>query len=458
MSLIEGAASEDAGAANEPLAARMRPRDLSEFFGQEHLVGEGKILRQMIERDQIPSMILWGPPGVGKTTLANVVANLTKAEFVNYSAVTSGIKEIKEIMARAESGRRLGMRTVLFVDEIHRFNKAQQDAFLPYVEKGSIILIGATTENPSFEVNSALLSRCKVFVLKALGEDDLVALLRRALTDERGFGRLGVQVADDMLRKIALFSNGDARNALGTLETAVANAEFDAEGRPSVTEKVLSQVISRKALMYDKTGEEHYNIISALHKSMRNSDPDAAVYWLARMLEGGEDPLYIARRCVRFASEDVGLADPNALLLANAVWDSCHNLGVPECNVHLTEIVVYLSLAPKSNAMEQAYNRAARDAQEMMAEPVPLQIRNAPTRLMKELEYGKGYTYAHDTDEKIARMSCLPDSLAGRRYYTPSGLGREASMKARLKAVRDWREGRTETPPFSTEAYTGRQG
>ena len=445
MSLIEGAASDDAGAANEPLAARMRPRDLTEFFGQEHLVGEGKILRQMIERDQIPSMILWGPPGVGKTTLANVVANLTKAEFVNYSAVTSGIKEIKEIMARAESGRRVGLRTVLFVDEIHRFNKAQQDAFLPYVEKGSIILIGATTENPSFEVNSALLSRCKVFVLKALGEDDLVALLRRALTDERGFGRLGVQVADDMLRKIALFSNGDARSALGTLETAVANAEFDAEGRPAVTEKVLSQVISRKALMYDKTGEEHYNIISALHKSMRNSDPDAAVYWLARMLEGGEDPLYIARRCVRFASEDVGLADPNALLLANAVWDSCHN-------------VVYLSLAPKSNAMEQAYNRAARDAQEMMAEPVPLQIRNAPTRLMKELEYGKGYTYAHDTDEKIARMSCLPDSLAGRRYYTPSGLGREASMKARLKAVRDWREGRTETPPFSTEAYTGRQG
>ena len=458
MSLIEGAASEDAGAANEPLAARMRPRDLTEFFGQEHLVGEGKILRQMIERDQIPSMILWGPPGVGKTTLANVVANLTRAEFVNYSAVTSGIKEIKEIMARAESGRRVGMRTVLFVDEIHRFNKAQQDAFLPYVEKGSIILIGATTENPSFEVNSALLSRCKVFVLKALGEDDLIALLRRALADERGFGRLSVQASDDALRKIALFSNGDARAALGTLETAVANAEFDAEGRPSVTDAVLSQVISRKALMYDKTGEEHYNIISALHKSMRNSDPDAAVYWLARMLEGGEDPLYIARRCVRFASEDVGLADPNALLLANAVWDSCHNLGVPECNVHLTEIVVYLSLAPKSNAMEQAYNRAARDAQEMMAEPVPLQIRNAPTRLMKELEYGKGYTYAHDTDEKIARMSCLPDSLAGRRYYTPSGLGREASMKARLKAVRDWREGRTDTPPFSTEAYTGRQG
>ena len=458
MSLIEGAASEDAGAANEPLAARMRPRDLTEFFGQEHLVGEGKILRQMIERDQIPSMILWGPPGVGKTTLANVVANLTKAEFVNYSAVTSGIKEIKEIMARAESGRRVGMRTVLFVDEIHRFNKAQQDAFLPYVEKGFFFNDTATTENPSFEVNSALLSRCKVFVLKALGEGDLVALLRRALTDERGFGRLGVQVADDMLRKIALFSNGDARSALGTLETAVANAEFDAEGRPAVTDAVLSQVISRKALMYDKTGEEHYNIISALHKSMRNSDPDAAVYWLARMLEGGEDPLYIARRCVRFASEDVGLADPNALLLANAVWDSCHNLGVPECNVHLTEIVVYLSLAPKSNAMEQAYNRAARDAQEMMAEPVPLQIRNAPTRLMKELEYGKGYTYAHDTDEKIARMSCLPDSLAGRRYYTPSGLGREASMKARLQAVRDWRDGRTETPPFSTEAFTGRQG
>ena len=453
MTLIEGVVADGSAVAQQPLASRMRPRDLSEFVGQDHLVGEGGLLRQMIERDQIPSMILWGPPGVGKTTLANVVANATKAEFVNFSAVTSGIKEIKEIMARAESGRRLGARTVLFVDEIHRFNKAQQDAFLPYVEQGSIILIGATTENPSFEVNSALLSRCKVFVLKALSEDDLVRLLRRALTEGRGLGALGASCTDDLLRKIAIFANGDARSALGTLETAVANCGVGADGRPEVTEDTLSQVVSRKALMYDKSGEEHYNIISALHKSMRNSDPDAAVYWLARMLEGGEDPLYIARRVVRFAAEDVGLADPNALLLANAAWDACHHLGVPECNVHLTEAVVYLSLAPKSNAMEQTYIRAARDAQERMAEPVPLNIRNAPTRLMKELDYGKGYTYAHDTDEKIARMSCLPEALAGRRYYTPSGLGREATLKARLAAVRDWREGRTDVPPFSTPAY-----
>ena len=452
MSLIEGAAPNSSA---QPLAARMRPRDLSEFVGQDHLVGEGKLLRQMIENDRIPSMILWGPPGVGKTTLANVIANATKAEFVNFSAVTSGIREIKEIMAAAEERRRMGGRTVLFIDDIHRFNKAQQDAFLPYVEQGSIILIGATTENPSFEVNSALLSRSKVFVLKALGEADLVKLMRRALAEERGFGRLGVDASDAALSKIAVFSNGDARNALGTLETAVANAEF-VNSRPTITDKVLEEVVSRKALLYDKTGEEHYNIISALHKSMRNSDPDAAVYWLARMLEGGEDPLYIARRCIRFASEDVGLADPNALLLAVACWDACHNLGVPECNVHLTEIVVYLSLAPKSNAMEQAYNRAVRDAQQMMSEPVPLQIRNAPTRLMRELDYGRGYTYAHDTEEKIARMSCLPDSLAGRRYYEPSGLGAEAKMKARLQAVRDWREGRTETPPFSTAAFAGR--
>ena len=450
MSLVEGAGP---AAANQPLAARMRPRDLSEFVGQEHLVGEGMLLRQMIERDQIPSMILWGPPGVGKTTLANVIANVTRAEFVNFSAVTSGIREIKEIMARAESGRRLGGRTVLFVDEIHRFNKAQQDAFLPYVEQGSIILIGATTENPSFEVNSALLSRCKVFVLKGLTEENLTDLLRRALTDVRGYGRTGVSCPDDLLRRIAVFANGDARSALGTLETAVANCDAGPDGRPAVTEATLARVISRKALMYDKNGEEHYNVISALHKSMRNSDPDAAVYWLARMLEGGEDPLYIARRCVRFAAEDVGLADPNALLLANAVWDACHNLGVPECNVHLTEVVVYLALAPKSNAMEEAYLRAAKDAQERMAEPVPLAIRNAPTRLMKSLDYGRGYTYAHDTEEKIARLACLPESLAGRRYYTPAGLGREANLKARLAAVRDWREGRTDVPPFTSPAY-----
>ena len=456
MSLIEGAACEEATGAAEPLAARLRPRDLSEFVGQDHLVGEGKILRQMIERDVVPSMILWGPPGVGKTTLANVIANVTKAEFVNYSAVTGGIKEIKEIMARAESGRRVGLRTVLFVDEIHRFNKAQQDAFLPYVEKGSIVLIGATTENPSFEVNSALLSRCKVFVLKALSSDDIVALLRRAAVDERGFGKLNLDVSDVLLEKMALFANGDARRALGTFETAVANAVFTKDGRPTVTEDTLEQVVGKKALVYDKSGEEHYNIISDLHKSMRNSDPDAAVYWLARMLEGGEDPLYIARRCVRFAAEDVGLADPNALLLANAAWDACHNLGVPECNVHLTQIVVYLALAPKSNAMEEAYLRAASDVRERIAEPVPLHIRNAPTRLMKELDYGKGYSYAHNEKEKIARMTCLPKSLEGQRYYTPAGLGREAVFKARLKAVRDWREGVTDDPPFTGEAYTGR--
>lgn len=455
MSLIEGIAADGKEAANEPLAARMRPRDLESFVGQEHLLGEGCVLRRMIESDQIQSMILWGPPGVGKTTLANVIANLTRAEFVNFSAVMSGIKEIKEIMARAESGRRVGVRTVLFVDEIHRFNKAQQDAFLPYVEQGSIVLIGATTENPSFEVNSALLSRCKVFTLKSLSADHLVALLRRALEKDRLFASIGVECSDEMLRKIAVFSNGDARNALGALETAVANSSFSSDGRPFIDEKTLSSVLGRKALIYDKNGEEHYNIISALHKSMRNSDPDAAVYWLARMLEGGEDPLYIARRCVRFASEDVGLADPNALLLANAVWDACHNLGIPECNVHLTQIVVYLSLAPKSNAMEMAYFAAAEDARGMMAEPVPLNIRNAPTRLMKELDYGKGYTYAHDTDEKIARMSCLPESLEGRRYYEPFGLGREAIMKMRLKAVRDWREKRTDVSPFTSPAYTG---
>ncbi len=453
MSLMEAVAADDPGHAGEPLAARMRPRDLSEFVGQEHLVGEGKILRQMIEQDRIPSMILWGPPGVGKTTLANVIAHLTKAEFITYSAVTSGIREIKEIMASAEAGRRVGIRTVLFVDEIHRFNKAQQDAFLPYVEQGSIILIGATTENPSFEVNSALLSRCQVFTLKSLGEDDLVKLLRRALEKPEGFGALHVACPDETLRKIAVFANGDARHALSVLETAVAQALPDAAGQLVLTEDTLAQVLSRKTLLYDKNGEEHYNLISALHKSMRNSDPDAAVYWLARMLEGGEDPLYIARRCVRFASEDVGLADPNALLLANAVWDSCHHLGVPECNVHLTQIVVYLSLAPKSNAMEEAYLRAAGDAQTRMAEPVPLQIRNAPTRLMKELDYGKGYEYAHDTEAKISRMSCLPESLASRRYYTPCGLGREAQMKQRLAAIRDWREGRTEESPFLSKAY-----
>ena len=448
-----GAQADGGDEAPQPLASRMRPQSLDAFVGQEELVGEGRLLRTMIEKDQIQSMILWGPPGVGKTTLANVIANMTRAEFVNFSAVTSGIKEIKEIMARAEGMRRLGRRTVLFVDEIHRFNKAQQDAFLPYVEQGSIILIGATTENPSFEVNSALLSRCKVFVLKGLSETDLVALLKRALTSPKGLAGLNLSVSDDVLAKIAVFANGDARNALGTLETAVGYARQADDGARVIDEDVLAACISRKALLYDKGGEEHYNIISALHKSMRNSDPDAAVYWLARMLEAGEDPLYVARRCIRFASEDVGLADSNALLLATTVWDACHNIGMPECKLALMQIVVYLSLAPKSNALEAGYQAAAADAQKMMAEPVPLHIRNAPTRLMKSLDYGKGYTYAHDTDEKIARMTCLPDSLKGRRYYDPAGLGAEARFKARMQAIRDWREGKTETPPFSQDAF-----
>ena len=448
LSLLPEEKPEKTEPAAQPLASRMRPEDLSEFVGQEHLLGEGKLLRQMIERDQIPSMILWGPPGVGKTTLASIIANRTKADFVNFSAVTSGIKEIKEIMSRAEQARMMGIRTVLFVDEIHRFNKAQQDAFLPFVEQGSITLIGATTENPSFQVNSALISRCKVFVLKSLSAENIVALLRRAIKSPKGFAHLNVQVTDDLLSKIAIYANGDARSSLNTLETAVSNADTDSEGRPVITEKVLAECINRKALMYDRNGEEHYNIISALHKSMRNSDPDAAVYWLARMLEAGEDPMYVARRCVRFASEDIGMADSNALLLADAVWNACHHLGMPECNVSLTHLVVYLSLAPKSNAMEVAYMKAARDAQQRMAEPVPMQIRNAPTRLMKDLNYGKGYQYAHDLPEKIARMTCLPDSLAGRRYYEPGDLGAEPRFKARLKAIRDWREGRTDVPPF----------
>ena len=438
---------------SQPLAARMRPRTLEEFAGQKHLLGEGCILRRLIDEDRISSMIFWGPPGVGKTTLARIIAGRTRARFIDFSAVNSGIREIREVMRQAEEGRRFGERTIVFVDEIHRFNKAQQDAFLPFVEKGSILLIGATTENPSFEVNSALLSRCKVFVLRALETEDLVVLLRRALSDPRGFGGQKVDVGEDELKALAVFANGDARMALGTLEMAVLNGEATPEGGLRVTAGTLEQCLGRRSLLYDRDGEEHYNLISALHKSMRNSDPDAAVYWLARMLEAGEDPLYIARRLVRFASEDVGLADPRALELCVACYQACHFLGMPECNVHLTQAVVYLSLAPRSNAMETAYMAAREDAVRMLAEPVPLHIRNAPTRLMKDLSYGKGYTYAHDTDEKIARMSCLPDSLRGRRYYAPSGLGAEARMKARLEAVRDWREGRTETPPFSTAAF-----
>ena len=425
--------------ASEPLAARLRPTDLSEFVGQKHLIGEGKILRRLIESDRVTSMIFWGPPGVGKTTLARIIAHSTRARFIDFSAVTSGIREIKQVMQQAEENVRFGEKTILFIDEIHRFNKAQQDAFLPFVEKGSIILIGATTENPSFEVNGALLSRCKVFVLQALSTDDLCGLLERALIDPRGFGKLKVDFPKELLLSIAAFANGDARAALSTLEMVVLNSDLDGD-RVTVTKESLEQCISKKSLLYDKGGEEHYNLISALHKSMRNSDPDAAIYWLARMLEAGEDPLYIARRIVRFASEDVGLADPRALELCVAAYQACHFIGMPECSVHLTQAVTYLALAPKSNAMDVAYMLAKRDALEQLAEPVPLQIRNAPTKLMKELGYGKGYRYAHDYEDKLTTLQCLPDSLVGREYYRPTDQGLEGRFKERLEQIKAWKE------------------
>ena len=425
---------------NQPLASRLRPQSLDEFVGQEHLIGEGKILRKLIEEDKISSMIFWGPPGVGKTTLATIIAYKTNSSFINFSAVTSGIKDIKVVMAQAEEARKAGEKTIVFVDEIHRFNKAQQDAFLPYVEKGSIILIGATTENPSFEVNGALLSRCKVFVLQGLKTEDLAKLLKRAITDKRGFGEQKINITEEQLEIVAKFANGDARNALSTLEMVVLNGNVDKNGDIIVTDETLEQCISKKSLLYDKNGEEHYNIISALHKSMRNSDPDAAVYWLARMLEAGEDPLYVARRITRFASEDVGLADPRALEIAVAAYHACHFIGMPECSVNLTQAVVYMSLAPKSNAMEIAYETAKRDAIKELAEPVPLVIRNAPTKLMKELNYGKGYQYAHDTAEKLTSMQCLPDSLVGKEYYQPTEQGLEAKYKDKLEKIKIWKK------------------
>ena len=429
--------------ASQPLAARLRPRTLEEYCGQKHLLGEGKVLRRLIESDQIGSMIFWGPPGVGKTTLARIIAHRTKATFIDFSAVTSGIKEIKQVMEQAEKNRRFGGKTILFVDEIHRFNKAQQDAFLPFVEKGSIILIGATTENPSFEINGALLSRCKVFVLHALSADELCELLHHALKDERGFGNQQVEISEELLRAIANFANGDARSALSTLEMAVLNGTPEGD-KTLVTAETIEQITSKKSLLYDKKGEEHYNLISALHKSMRNSDPDAAVYWLARMLEAGEDPLYVARRLIRFASEDVGMADSRALEIATACYQACHFIGMPECSVTLTHCVVYLSLAPKSNALYKAYEAAKRDAQNMLAEPVPLVIRNAPTRLMKDLHYGEGYQYAHNAAEKLTDMQCLPDSLQGRTYYRPTDQGSEARVKERLERIKAWKASRRE--------------
>ena len=424
---------------NEPLAERLRPTSIDEIVGQDHLLGKGKILRNMIESDKVPSMIFWGPPGVGKTTIAKAIANMTKADFITFSAVTSGIKEIKTVMEEAEKNRLFGGKTIVFVDEIHRFNKAQQDAFLPFVEKGSIILVGATTENAPFEINIALLSRCKVFVLNPLTVDDIVLLLKKAISDKRGFGGMKIKISKQILETIATFSNGDARGALSTLEMVILNGDRQ-DDTITVSKEIVEQVTSKKSFLYDKKGEEHYNLISALHKSMRNSDPDAAVYWLARMLEAGEDPLYIARRVVRFASEDVGLADPRAMEVAVSAYQACHFIGVPECNVCLTEAVVYMAMSPKSNAMEVAYNRAAEDAKKMIDEPVPMVIRNAPTKLMKELGYGDGYIYAHDTKEKIASMQCLPDSLVGKEYFTPGNQGLEAKYKARLEEIKKWKE------------------
>ena len=424
---------------NEPLAARLRPQSLDEIIGQQHLIGEGKVLRRMVESDRIPSMIFWGPPGVGKTTLASVIAKTTRANFINFSAVTSGIKEIKEVMKRAEEDTKMGERTIVFVDEIHRFNKAQQDAFLPFVEKGAIILIGATTENPSFEVNGALLSRCKVFVLKQLSAEDIVVLLKRAIEDPRSFEGKKIEIDEEDLFFIANFSNGDARMALSTLEMAVLNG-WESQDKIAVDKGIIEEITSKKSLLYDKKGEEHYNIISALHKSMRNSDPDAAVYWLARMLEAGEDPLYVARRVIRFASEDVGIADPRAWQLAGSAYDACHYIGMPECTDALAEAVIYMSVAPKSNAVDVAYAMARQDALQMLDEPVPLVIRNAPTKLMKDLGYGDGYQYAHDTEDKLTNMQCLPDSLKDKEYYQPTKQGLERQVAERLNSIKEWKK------------------
>jgi putative ATPase len=433
---------------DSPLADRLRPRTLEEIVGQEDVLGPGKPLRRTIEQDALRSLILWGPPGSGKTTLAHVIRGMTSAHFEAMSAVLSGVKELREILKEAEARRaREGRRTIVFIDEIHRFNKAQQDALLAHVESGDIVLIGATTENPSFEVNSALLSRSRVVVLKPLAPEQLQIVLRRALGDaERGVGGMGADVADDALAYLAQASDGDARTALNVLEMAVTTASPDPEGKRQVDLAAMREAFARKALLYDRAGEEHFNIISALHKSVRNSDADAGLYWLARMLEAGEDPLYVARRLVRFASEDVGMADPQALVVAMAAQQAVHFIGMPEGALALAETVVYLAAAPKSNALYTAYGEAAKDALETHAEPVPLWIRNAPTRLMKDLGYGKGYRYAHDEADGVAAMDCLPKSLEGRRYYNGGDRGTEADITARLEAARLVRQRKKASP------------
>jgi len=429
-----------------PLADRMRPRTLDEYVGQEHLVGPGKPLRTQIERDDSGSMIFWGPPGTGKTTLAKIIANLTKAEFIEFSAVLAGIKEIKQVMSEAERAKQYGTRTIVFIDEIHRFNKAQQDAFLPHVEKGNIRLIGATTENPSFEINSALLSRTRVYVLQPLSEEQIVLLLERALEDrERGLGPMELRASSDVLKKIANYSNGDARSAYNVLEVAAGLAleRGRAKTGAEITDELVHDALQRRILLYDKSGEEHYNLISALHKSVRNSDPDAALYWLGRMLEAGEDPLYVARRVVRMAVEDIGLADPNALALCMAARDAVDFIGMPEGNLALAQAVVYLSVAPKSNALYTAYSTVQQDVERTAAEPVPLHLRNAPTALMKGIGYAKGYQYAHDLDSKVANMQCLPDNLRDREYYVPTNEGIEKRIRERIAEIRRLRGGST---------------